>query len=188
MTDRNRAIAGSTIIISTTLLLSLLLGLLRKGPDVFASLSLAYMFVIFCTAGAVFYSVLKYRGPRDMIFTVFIVTLVHLLIFKVTVPRYFIEFFLYYAALGASVMIYYQAVIPRLAGIRLGKFIVLAVIIVVFYSGVTIIASLFSSGRSLSQSLTGIVTVRSFTGIALGLGLEIGEMLTDRLFPTPLER
>ena len=188
MTDRNRSIAGSAVIISTTLLLSLLLGVIRKGPDAFAHLSLAYMYVSFCAAGAVFYSVLKYRGPRDMIFTVFIATLVHLLIFKVTVPGFFIEFFLYYAALGASVMIYYRAVLPRLAAIRIGKFVVLAVILVALYSGVTIIASLFSNNRSLSQSLTGILTVHSFTGIALGLGLEIGELLTDRMFPGPGQR
>jgi hypothetical protein len=188
MTDRNRSIAGSGTIILSTLPISILLAVIRKGPGTFASISFAYMFVVFCAAGAVFYSVLKYRGPRDMIFTVFIVTLVHLLVFKVTEPGLFIELFLYYAALGASVMIYYRSVVLRLARIRLGKFVALAVIIVVLYSAVTIIVSLFSSGRSLSQSLAGIVTVHSLTGIALGLGLEIGEMLADMLFPAPPAR
>ena len=104
MTDRTRAIAGSTIILSTTFVLSLLLTMLRKGPSAFSTLSLAFMFVIFCFAGAIFYSVLKYRCARIMVFSVFIVTLVHLLVFRITEPRYFIEFFLYYAALGVSVL------------------------------------------------------------------------------------
>ena len=188
MTLRNRPIAGSTIIILTTLAMGLLTAVLRKGPNAFATLSLAHMFVIFCFAGAIFYSVLKYRGPRDMVFSVFIVTLAHLLVFKVIDPRYFVEFFLYYAALGTSVMIYHKAVVPRMGRVRIGKFAVLAALIVVIYSAVTVIMSLFSSGRSLSQSLAGIATVHTFTGIALGLGLEIGELLIDRLFPSPLER
>ena len=186
MTARNRMIAGSMIIFSTTLVLSLLLAVVRKGPDAFANLSLAYMFVIFCLAGAALYAVLKYRGTRDMIFSVFVVTLVHLLTFKITEPRYFIEFFLYYAALGVSVLIYYEAVVPRMRRIRIGKFILLTALILVLYSAVTIVASLFSSGRSLSQSLIGIATVHTFTGITLGLGLEVGELLTDKLVPEPL--
>lgn len=188
MTKRVRSIAGSTIILLTTLVMSLILAVLRKGPNAIAELSLAYMFVIFCFAGAVFYTVLKYRGPRDMVLSVFIVTLAHLVVFKITAPRYFIEFFLYYAALGASVLIYYEAVIPRLVRVRIGKFVVLAALIVVIYSVVTVVVSLFFSGRSLSQSLAAIATVHTFTGIALGLGLEIGELLIDRLMPQPLER
>ncbi len=188
MTDRNRAIAGSTIILLTTFVLGLLLAVLRKGPSAFSNLNLAYMFIAFCFAGAAFYSVLKYRSTRDMVFSVFIVTLVHLLIFRITEPRYFIEFFLYYAALGAAVLIYYKAIVPRMGRVRIGKFILLAVLIVVIYSAATVIASLFSSGRSLSQSLNGIITVHSLTGITLGLGLEIGELLIEKLLSTPLER
>ncbi len=187
MTAGNRMIAGSMIILSTTLVLSLLLALVHKGPDAFATLSLAYMFVIFCFAGAFLYTVLKYRGIRDMVLSVFVVTLVHLLIFKITEPTYFIEFFLYYAALGASVLIYHEAVVPRMRRVRIGKFILLTALIVVLYSAVTIVASLFSSGRSLSQSLIAIATVYTFTGITLGLGLEIGELLTGKLVPEPLE-
>lgn len=178
MTAKNRAIAGSAIIILATLVLSLLLAAFRHS----------YMPIIFCSAGAVFYSVLKYRGSRDMVFSVFVLTLLHLLVFKVTEPRYFIEFFLYYATLGASILIYYQAVKPRMSNVRIGKFTVLAALIVVLYSAVTIIASLFPSGRSLSQSLIGIVTAQSLIGIALGLGLETGELLADRLGNQPLER
>jgi len=188
MTERARSIAGSTIILSTTLVMSLLLAVLRRGPSAIATLSLAYMFVIFCFAGAVFYTALKYRGTRDMVFSVFIVTLAHLLVFKITEPTYFIEFFLYYAALGAAVLIYYQAVIPRMISVKIGKFIVLAALIVVIYSAVTVIMSLFFSGRSLSQSLAGIATVHTFTGIALGLGFEIGELLIVRFLPPPLGR
>lgn len=72
--------------------------------------------------------------------------------------------------------------------IRIGKFILLAALIVVIYSVVTALASLFSSGRSLSQSLKGILIVHSLTGITLGLGLEVGELLIDKLLPKPLER
>jgi hypothetical protein len=178
MTARNGQIAGSMIILTSTLVFGLLL----------ATLSRSYRPAIFCSAGAILYSVLKYRGSRDMVFTVFIVTLLHLLVFEVTEPRYFLEFFLYYAALGASVLIYYRTAVPRLAGIRIGKFIALALLILVLYSVVTVIVSLLSSGRSLSQSLTGILTVYSLAGAALGLGIETGELLTDRLFPRPLER
>ncbi len=188
MTDRNRAIAGSTILLSTTFVLSLLLAVLRKGPGTSSNLNLAYMFIIFCFAGAVFYSVLKYRGTREMVFSVFIVTLAHLLIFRITEPRYFIELFLYYAALGASVLIYYKAIAPRMGRVRIGKFILLAVLIVVIFSATTVLASLFSSGRSLSQSLKDIITVLSLTGVTLGLGLEIGELLIEKSLPTPLER
>lgn len=188
MTERNRAIAGSTIILSTTFVLSILLAVLRKGPSAFSTLSLACMFVIFCFAGAVFYSVLKFRCAREMVFSVFIVTLMHLLVFKVTEPRYFIEFFLYYAALGAAVLIYFKVIVPRMGRVRIGKFILLAVLIVAIYSVVTILVSLFSSGRSLSQSLVGIITVHSLTGITLGLGLETGELLIEKLLPKPLER
>ena len=188
MTGRNRAIGGSTIILSTTLVLSLLLTMLRRGPSELTVLSFAYMFVIFCFAGAIFYSVLKYRGSRDMVFTVFIVTLAHLLIFKVTEPRFFIEFFLYYAALGAAVLIYHEAVVPRMNRIRIGKFILLAALLVVIYSAVTALASLFSSSRSLSQSLKGMFIVHSLTGITLGLGIEIGELLIEKLLSKPLER
>ncbi len=188
MTERTRSVAGSTIILVTTLIMSLLVAVLRRGPSVIATLSLPYMFVIFCFAGAVLYSILKYRGPRNMVFSVFIVTLVHLLLFKITEPRYFIELFLYYAALGASVLIYHEAVMPRMARIRIGKFIVLAALIVVIYSVVTLIVSLFSSGRSLLPSLAVIASVHTFTGIALGLGIEIGELLIDRFLPPPLER
>ena len=123
-----------------------------------------------------------------MVFSVFIVTLLHLLAFKVTEPRYFVEFFLYYAALGASVLIYHRAVMPRMSRVRIGKFAVLAALIVVLYSAATIIVSLFFSSRSLSQSLIGIITAQSLIGIALGLGLEIGEILTGKLLPEPLER
>jgi hypothetical protein len=168
--------------------MSLLLAVLRRGPSAVASLGLAHMFIIFCFAGALFYTALKYRGTRDMVFSVFIVTLAHLLVFKITEPTYFIEFFLYYAALGTAVLIYYEAVIPRMAGVRIGKFIVLAALIVVIYSVVTVVMSLFSSGRSLSQSLAGIATIHTLTGIALGLGLEIGELLIDRFLSPPLER
>ena len=188
MTDRTRAIASSTIILLSTFVLSLLLTMLRKGPSAFSTLSLAFMFVIFCFAGAIFYSVLKYRCARIMVFSVFIVTLVHLLVFRITEPRYFIEFFLYYAALGVSVLIYHEAVVPRMGRIRIGKFILLAALIVVIYSAVTALASLFSSGRSLSQSLKGILIVHSLTGITLGLGLEVGELLIDKLLPEPLEK
>jgi len=188
MTAGNRMIAGSMIILSTTLVLSLLLAMVRKGSSAFATLSLAYMFVIFCVAGAILYAVLKYRGTRDMILSVFVVTLVHLLLFKIIEPRYFIEFFLYYAALGVSVLIYHEVIVPRMSRVRIGKFILLTALIVVLYSAVTIVASLFSSSRSLSQSLIGIATVHTFTGIALGLGLEVGELLTDKLVPEPLER
>ena len=188
MTDRNRSIAGSTIILSTTFVLSLLLAILRKGPCAFSNLSLAYMFISYCFAGAVFYSVLKFRGTREMVFSVFIVTLVHLLIFRITEPRYFIEFFLYYAALGAAVLIYHEAFVSRMSRVRIGKFILLAALIVVIYSAATVLASLFSSDRSLSQSLIGIITVHSLTGITLGLGLEIGELLIEKLLPKPPER
>ena len=183
----NRMIAGSMIILSTIFVLSLLLALVHKGPDAFATLSLACMFVIFCFAGAFLYTVLKYRGIRDMVLSVFVVTLVHLLIFKITEPAYFIEFFLYYAALGASVLTYHEAVVPRMRRVRIGKFILLTALIVVLYSAVTIVASLFSSGRSLSQSLIAIATVHTFTGITLGLGLEVGELLTGKLVPESLE-
>ncbi len=178
MTERNRAIAGSTIIILTTLVFSLLLAAFRHF----------YWPVIFCFAGAAFYTILKYRGTRNMVFSVFIVTLLHLLAFKVTEPRYFVEFFLYYAALGTAVLIYRQAVMPRMSGVRIGKFAVLAALIVVLYSAATIIVSLFFSSRSLSQSLIGIVTAQSLIGIAFGLGLEIGELLVGKLLPEPLER
>lgn len=178
MTEKNRAIAGSTIIILTTLVLSLLL-------TVFGHL---YWPVLFCLAGSALYSVLKYRGTRDMVFSVFIVTLLHLLAFKVTEPRYFVEFFLYYVALGASILIYQRAVIPRMSRVRIGKFAVLAALIVVLYSAATIIVSLFFSTRSLSQSLIQIVTAQSLIGIALGLGLEIGELLVGKLLPESLER
>ncbi len=186
MTDRNRSIAGSTIILSTTFVLSILLAVLRKGPSAFSNLSLACMFVIFCFAGTVFYSVLKYRGTRDMVFSVFIVTFVHLLVFRFTEPRYFIEFFLYYAVLGTAVLIYHEAIIPRMSRVRIGKFMLLAALIVVIYSTVTVLALLFSSGRSLSQSLISIISVHTLTGITLGLGLEIGELLIEKLLPEPL--
>ena len=188
MTERNRSIAGSTIILSTTFVLSILLAVLRRGPSAISTLSLAYMFVIFCFAGAIFYAVLKYRCIRELVFSVFIVTLVHLLIFRITEPRYFIEFFLYYASLGAAVLIYHEAIVPRMGRVRIGKFILLAALIVVIFSAVTVLASLLSSGRSLSQSLIGIITVHSFTGITLGFGLEIGELLIKMLLPKPLER
>ncbi len=188
MTGGNRPIAGSAVIVLTTLVFSLLLAALWKGPEYFAAFSLARMSVTFCLVGAAFYSVLKYRGTRDMIFSVFVVTLAHLLVFKVTKPHYFIEFFLYYAALGASVLIYYRAAVSRMARIRAGKFIVLAILITIIYSAVTMIASLFLAGRSLSQSLTGILTVISPAGAVLGLGLEAGEFLISKLFQRPLER
>ena len=84
-------------------------------------------------------------------------------------------------------LIYHEAIVPRMIRVRIGKFILVAALIVVLYLAVTIVVSLFSSGRSLSQSLIAIATVHTFTGITLGLGLEVGELLTGKLVPEPLE-
>lgn len=183
MTDRKNAVAGSIIITAAALICGIVMSMIRKGPSAFSSLSLAYMFVTFCVAGGIFYSVLKYRGVRDLVFSVFVVTLFHLLVFKVIEPRYFLEFFLYYAMLGVSVWIYSSHIVPGMKRMKIGKCIALAIVIVVLYSVLTVIWSIFSGGRNLSQSLQGILTVQSLVGIALGLGLELGEMLAGKLVP-----
>jgi hypothetical protein len=186
MPDRKRAMVYSAAVIAATLVFSILLAVIRKGSAVLGTLNLAHMFIIFCVVGSVFYTIIKFQGARELIFSIFIVTLLHLLVFRVTEPRYFLDFFFYYAALGLSVLIYARYVASSMKNIIIGKFIILAALIVFVYSAVTILVSVFSdSGRSLGQTLLGILTVHSLTGIALGLGIEVGELIASRISPAP---
>jgi hypothetical protein len=180
----SRAATESGFIILSAVVMGLLLAVFSEGTSSIAGLPPEHMAVVFCLAGSVFYCVLKFRTVREMILSIFIVTLAHLFLFRVTAPRYFLELFLYYAALGASIAAYRYLAASRLKSVRIGKFVLMAVIIVAVYSAATAFVSLFLKGRSLSQSLTAILSVYSLAGAALGLGLEAGELAAGNLLKT----
>jgi hypothetical protein len=146
--------------------------LIKGGPPA--------VFLTFCLAGSIFYSLLRYHGMRALIFSVFIVTLLHLLIYKVTEPVYFLHFFLYYAALGATVYLYDRHIAPSMKRVKIGKFILFAVLLILIYTVLTLILSIFFRDRSLSETLMGIVKVHSFVGGGVGLGFELSELIAPR--------
>jgi len=135
------------------------------------------IFFALCIGGSILYAAFRHKGTKTLIFMVFIVTLVHLLIFKVTDAVLFLAFFLYYVSLGATVYLYRTQIVPRLGWARIGKFIAFAAILVVIYSVVQLVVNPFFKEISTAQALYGVLTTQSFLGAGLGFGFEVAELL-----------
>lgn len=165
------------IIIACGVFFGLVFGVIRNGMQFLQLAGHHSLFIALCIGGSILYAVFRHKGMKTLVFMVFIVTLAHLLVFKVTDQVLFLAFFLYYVSLGATVYLYRTQIVPRLGWAKIGKFIVFAAILVVIYSVVQLVVNPFFKEISTAQAIYGVLTTQSFLGAGLGLGFEVAELL-----------
>ncbi|MBN1163231.1 MAG: hypothetical protein JXB45_01500 [Candidatus Krumholzibacteriota bacterium] len=188
MRNRDTDVKAALIAILCCTLAGFIACLVKNGRSVFAVPGMAFRFISFCFAGGVFYAALRLWGGRVVVLAAFIFSLLHLVIFRVMEYRFFIHFLLYYLALGFTVYLYLKYIVVRLRGLKIGKFILIALALDVIYGAAIISSRLFSGEGSLVPMLVEMLKVQSFIGAAVGLGLEAAEIIEVRLFPAPSPR
>jgi hypothetical protein len=168
-----------TIVLGT--LVSILIGLLVSGIRIFNIYQLPFQYVASAIIASVFYAILQFSGRRDAF-----LVLVMLFVLGEGLERNFeiqniIKNLLYIASAGITVYIYSEIIMPKISGLKFGKFLTFASLFTLY--GVLLYFVLFlvhRGERTLADAKKNGVEYISFqflVGLGIGLGLEIAQIV-----------
>jgi hypothetical protein len=176
MEKKNEILYQGMLIILMGTICNLALGVLLFGWHV-QEYAFQVQFLVVGLVGSCFFAALKFSQLKDAILLLLLLYILYVTLFNINSLDFLLGHACFFAGVGVALYLFHIFFYTKLQKLKVGKFLVLALMIAVMYALATAIVGIFLALPDFGEEIMKNFTIGFIVGSGLGIGFELSEMI-----------
>jgi hypothetical protein len=134
-------------------------------------------FLVVGLVGSCFFAAVKFSQLKDAILLLLLLYLLYVTLFRINRLDFLLGHACFFAGVGGALYLFHTFFYTKLQKLKVGKFLVLALMIAVMYALATAIVGIFLALPDLKDEIVKNLAIGFIVGSGLGIGFELSELM-----------